>query len=467
MAFLYIWWLLPAIIFGSALLWFLIHRPRPLLFLALCTSSLAIYSFPALGGFNLRVSRMLLIIAFLAWVIPVVVRRGRRIRWSPAMGVFLIFYGYVLVLVFRSENLATAIPQLGTLTLGGLAILLIPQLIRGLQDLKLGVAAYLLSALPAIAFAGYTVSLWVQGGWRTRIPIPLGDVLHVAAEWREIYAFKTDLFPRFTYPFTSPSFLGPYMATTLLLAMCILLHRRRKLDLRLMIWLGYCLSSSVVLVGTLSRAAWVGLAAGLLTILLVHKRLVLKKRVWMMGGGALLVLVLLLWLVVPPGAVTDRFNPDTMAGSYAGHIRTRLKALELFAESPLWGIGWANFEYQTGWLHSHSIYTTVLAEGGIIGLTLLLCFLGTALFQARRAVARAPKESELFFMELGLFSAYVSLLVSSFLQQYYLTDFFWYVIGLAVASALLQVKGDDGSAPRLHADRLRGPSVQSAAKRSE
>ena len=165
------------------------------------------------------------------------------------------------------------------------------------------------------------------------------------------------------------------------------------------------------------------------------KGLLLNRKVWRI----LLVIVFLsavTLVVLSPFAATvlARLDLSQTQVSDEAHLRLFSRAVQFFFSSPLVGIGWANYEARTGVLHAHNIYMTVLAEGGILGLTLWVLLCGTILLHGLRAVRISLPGSFLRYWNLGLLGAFMSLLVSNLFQVSAYFGFGWVLAGLIIAS---------------------------------
>jgi O-antigen ligase len=113
--------------------------------------------------------------------------------------------------------------------------------------------------------------------------------------------------------------------------------------------------------------------------------------------------------------------------------------LDLFQQSPLWGIGPGNFPYhyvgdeyrfmpgRTPVMRElHNTYLDVAVELGAIGLALFLVMVGTAVAEVRRAFSTQQQAAA-----LALMLALVGLLVASFFMPNKDMRYLWLLLGLA------------------------------------
>lgn len=117
-----------------------------------------------------------------------------------------------------------------------------------------------------------------------------------------------------------------------------------------------------------SRGAYIGLSVGFLILFLFKNQKMLIP----------LILLLVFWQVILPDKAIERIKGTTSeSGQLDESSELRLvmwgKAMELFKQSPLVGIGYGVFrsmDFGTGLHDTHNIYVKILAEQGIIGIIL-------------------------------------------------------------------------------------------------
>ena len=144
-------------------------------------------------------------------------------------------------------------------------------------------------------------------------------------------------------------------------------------------WAGAALVAAVIVL-TRSRAAWVvAVPVALSFIALQRRRAVLGPLVAaVLGGAVALVLpVALAWRSARPYSDTLSRLVDWSSGSGAGRLVEWRASLELFASSPLLGVGPGNWFVLYGVRHggshyAHSDAVGLLVERGVVGLGLLV-----------------------------------------------------------------------------------------------
>jgi hypothetical protein len=142
----------------------------------------------------------------------------------------------------------------------------------------------------------------------------------------------------------------------------------------------------------------------------------LSQKVARRGLAAVVVIgLVVLAFSHPIDRIREFSNANDIAGASAatggGHVfstsgtgRSQFwgQAIDAFESEPVIGIGAGNYELWWNQHHTidvitidaHSLYLQTLAELGIVGILLLLGFLGTALYAGWRAVARRPDVGE-------------------------------------------------------------------------
>jgi O-antigen ligase len=222
------------------------------------------------------------------------------------------------------------------------------------------------------------------------------------------------------------------VGTALLLGLFAALPRMRPL-------VGGALALCLGAIGLMAaRSALVGLLPALALFLFVVRRERLFPLI-LLGFALLLAAAILL----SPGLL-DRVTALADWGKDPTLFRrtTYLRiGLDLFAQSPIWGIGPGNFplyfvgdEYRYLPGRSpierelHNTYLDVAVELGVVGLALFLALAGKALADTRRAFAAG---GELAALGLALLLALTALLVASFFMPNKDMRYLWLLLGLA------------------------------------
>ncbi len=211
-----------------------------------------------------------------------------------------------------------------------------------------------------------------------------------------------------------------------------------------------------------SRGAWLGFAAGLATLVLFSTRQWWQGFLLSVGGTTVAAVLLFAGLAVgfgPAAAVIERisgFQEDLTFGDVRGvdindanyAVLERLAhwqaALDM-ARDDLWtGVGFGNYEaayadyalinWPAALGHAHNYYLNLLAETGIIGLLAYLLLWGAVLWQSVALLRRLPWPER--GIALGLTSCWVALSVHHLVDKLYVNNIY---IHLGVMLALLQL----------------------------
>lgn len=220
------------------------------------------------------------------------------------------------------------------------------------------------------------------------------------------------------------------------------------------LWRGLALVAAVLVLQSVSRAAWVMVLVVLLGSALIHRRWDPRK---VSVVGAVVTMVTLGALVALRGrdALIDPARWDNAA-----------RGLEAWSSSPgsvLFGLGpmqlwpWLGLEragapgslqHESLWgavlYHAHSTYLYLLVEHGIIGFVALLVVLG---FVIRRCVREIRQHGDLALVAVAVLLALPAMLVELYLFRGFPTAVLWWSAVLAVGH-----QGADDEAGRTHAD---------------
>lgn len=139
------------------------------------------------------------------------------------------------------------------------------------------------------------------------------------------------------------------------------------------------------------------------------------------------------WRLLPQSSLDflhERFVVQTLQGRYtSGRDEITLKALQAFEEHLIAGMGVGSFEAANGagtpGLHAHNLFLSSAAEGGTVGVALLVLALFVPIWSTLRIRPLAPEAW------LLLLSALFILLASLFSGDYYDTRFMWIYLAFA------------------------------------
>lgn len=234
--------------------------------------------------------------------------------------------------------------------------------------------------------------------------------------------------------FEDPNLLGTFLSVAVIAALAKAIHSRRWVDA--VTWLAATAVCAVGLVVTLSRTAWVGVALGLVVLVLTAPR---RRRVWLASAGVSLAVVA---VIMAPGAIVSR------AGSIVdierdSSIRTRYlmagSTVEMIADEWVFGTGLGAYDRaypayrKPGALTSitkpHQLPLAMWAEMGILGLIAELLLVGGVVIVIRGRRHRGWNVYE----ALGV-AGLLAVLLQSLFQYYLYFEYLWLFLALTVAA---------------------------------
>jgi hypothetical protein len=236
-----------------------------------------------------------------------------------------------------------------------------------------------------------------------------------------------------------PNVLGGLLSMSLVLAVPQLFSSKPLFPRRVTVPLVGALGLGLLL--TFSRGSMVAAVGGLAVIaLLRYPKLLLAMAV------AGIVILVLPW--------TQSYVLHFVAGIQLEDLATQMRigeytdALKLMARYPLFGVGFAGSPDIDLYLGVAMVYLTIGGEMGVLGLIAFFAVIGM-LFRAGWQVRKqAAVDARFDSLWLGLYAAVVAGLVGGIFDHYLFNlDFhhsvttFWFLVGLAAASARLLASG--------------------------
>jgi O-antigen ligase len=186
---------------------------------------------------------------------------------------------------------------------------------------------------------------------------------------------------------------------------------------------------------TFSRGGFIGLVAvGLILV----RRLGKKNRVATTGA---LVFAVVVFLAAAPGAYSSRlstvFNSSAdLTGSSTQRTEVLKRSIWVALRYPLFGVGIGNFHHKSPReLATHNAYTQVAAEMGIAAFVVYVMFLVHPLRRLRLIENQSyskPEQARFYYLSIGLQSALVGYMVSSFFGAVAYQWYVYYLVGYAV-----------------------------------
>ncbi|MHB8781482.1 MAG: O-antigen ligase family protein [Candidatus Geothermincolia bacterium] len=199
-----------------------------------------------------------------------------------------------------------------------------------------------------------------------------------------------------------------------------------------------------------SRAAWLGVAAILFFYILLGLR---ERRFILMLVNVAVIILLIVFLVNPPGFIQERLSASSASEAASLRLQQYELAVDMFMEHPFLGMG-VGLEgkqlmvgsIRTEWGAVESVYLTLLATTGALGLLAFLLVLGFFWAGTARGRRRAPTPFLAAACE-GFTAAMIGLATASLFGAWLITasamvSFFWFMIGMGAVVARLAVTGE-------------------------
>ncbi len=373
---------------------------------------------------------------------------GLGAAWDEALLIFCIVLLLWSVIVLRRGELWTVPITLPTIlafvaALGSVVV----------RDVPGDVALFALRVLfqPLLFyFVGFLLpknKRWVQGAVAVFLVASVAMALHglyqyathapMPARWVDVR--ETYISTRAYSVIGNPNGLGAFLVIGALVALSLALSSRLSRSRRLFL-AAACVVQLAGVAVTLSRGAWIGLAAGLLALLILAYRRFLAP---------LVAAAVVAWFVAPRTFVnrlTSGFSSWYITKSLAGgRLYVWKMSLEDIAAHPWFGLGLGTFGGTTavtfgyGRLWVDNFYLQLGAEGGLI---LLALFLWILLRGAKGLVKahRTARDPYLQALCAGVFGAFVAVAAANFTASVWealvVGAAFWFLAGLATSAGL-------------------------------
>jgi O-antigen ligase len=388
------------------------------------------------AGLTLRTSQVFGFLTLLSFLGAGLVRRKLSFRPYPGVVFLFLFLGAALLSLAGAPNLFRGALTFCFVLFTILVHFLLPNLITDEEKLKRVLRALFVTTGIVTAFGIFQF---------------FGDIIGLPTAvtgLRDLYTSEVFGFPRVQSTFIEPLYFANFLLIPigLLLSYLFSPHRTERLPFMFLL-LGLC---GLNLVLTLSRGGYLGLFVTAFAVVLISFRKVFTfKRILLSA----LLIVLVGWAFLQLFAFTG--NEDIFLGrffrqatnlfsgaSFFDRASTYTQAFDLFKQSPWLGLGIGNFgpaialhplqQPEGGWLIVNNEFLEILVETGIIGMTLFLAFLSSVFFRSLRVLRQSP-DGFLKRTLLGLFAAFLGVLVQYQTFSVLYIMHVWFLIGLLVA----------------------------------
>lgn len=385
-------------------------------------------------GLTIRMSQIFLVITTVVCVGRIIILRERPVWRNPYLFIIAPFLIINIVSFYNVQNIERSLIVLAFTVFTMVLAWLLPVLIKNEQRLRQVVYILLASAFFVSAFGIFQF---------------LGDMVglpETITGLRDLYTKEVLGFPRIQSTAYEPLYFANYLLIPLGVALALFLSKSRVIKHSFLLVL--LLTGGISFVLTVSRGAYLGLAAALVVISVYF-----FKRVFTLRNLIIipLTVVVIWWVVVQTlGFGGEIFNQDKFqehvsgvffGASYNERIYTFEQASTAWSEHPIIGIGVGAFGPYTsshpyvvptdGWRIVNNELIEILAETGILGLASFLLF---ALFLIVRSIhaIRIVKNDTLRALMIGLLAAWIGVLVQyqTFSTLYIMHV--WFLVGLMI-----------------------------------
>lgn len=166
-----------------------------------------------------------------------------------------------------------------------------------------------------------------------------------------------------------------YICIGLIIAISKYMANKNKKNL-----LYFCISLIALLL-TQKRGPLLAVGIACIIFVILNYKEILRKRGYtvLFSGLAMLILIYIMYIIFPElFKVFERFKGDNLL---TNRQYLWAEAWKMFCENPIFGIGWGGYIHRLNieissvhvtYMFCHNIYLQILAETGIVGLTILL-----------------------------------------------------------------------------------------------
>lgn len=383
------------------------------------------------GGFDLAFTEPLVVLVAAIWLIRGVRERRIVVDSAPLYLPLFLFLGLIAYSLTTAPSLALSAKELIKWVALLVAYVFVVNNVRSRRVLALLIALLFLAAISEALLGLFQFVMKVG---------PKG--------------FITGSFLRAYGTFGQPNPYAGYLAIVVAPAFGLALFSLRLLGrtrptlssaqkwLLLLAWVTLGLGGAAIY-ASLSRGAWLGLAASVGVITALSSR----RALWIMVALLVILAIFLSMglLQLLPAQITDRILDATKYFGVFDATKVKLTfenwpivermamwqaAWNMFQDNPIFGVGIGNYavaypDYRLPlWKepkgHAHNIYLNMLAEMGIIGLIAYLALMATFFVHGVRVLRRLSRSSELQFeryLVIGLLGSLVVLTAHNFFDN--------------------------------------------------
>lgn len=441
-AFLQLWALLIALGIATAACLFVVFLRSPHVGIYCITFALPFERLGAIeyGGITVRISQLLLLLLLAATIVRLPLKNRRGVR-NPLFIPVLLFVATLITSLLASPYIGRSVTVAGYIIFTATIAFLVPYHVRTKQQVHTVLAILLASALCVSVFG-----LFQFFGDLAGLPQSVTGL-------RDLYTKTVLGFPRVQSTAYEPLYFANYLLLPIIVALSFLLaggktyFKKSHLAAFLAI-----VGSSFVL--TVSRGAYIALAAGMLVLLVAYwKRLVHPARIALLlallmagGTGGHMMLTATGQNAATEVSMFAEHTTDIFSGaSFEERAFTMERAWIYFTNRPLFGNGVGAFgpllapttyaPPEHGWAIVNNEFLEIAAELGLAGLIAFVLILGVLASRAIKALRLAPTPTERA-LHIALLATLVAIVVQwQTFSTLYIVHI-WFFFGLIIASAI-------------------------------
>ncbi|MEW6407426.1 MAG: O-antigen ligase family protein [Patescibacteria group bacterium] len=415
--------------------------------------------FERIGSFDvvnitIRPSQIFALVTILAYLLAFLVRKERFNIKNPLLIPAFFFLGFSILSMVNSENFQRNISVFLFNAFVIAVALILPNLIKNQKILTKTIYLILLSTILVSLFGLYQF---------------LGDMIGLSPSLtglRLLYTKAVFGFPRVQSTFLEPLYFANFLLIPIASCLSFLLSqlKQRYSALKTLGLISILALASINLILTLSRGGYIAFAFLLcLTFLIYFKSFLSLKRILILAIIGLFAFLSVWQFLKFTGQEKNIqvFLEHATAISKTEDVATKERyttfssAWEMIKEHPILGSGPGSFgpyvaasPYvmpQDGWAIVNNLFLEIWAEEGIFGLITFLAMLLIIILRTLKAWQIANQTRQIFLKTilLGLFIAFLAILVQyqTFSILYILH--FWFLIGILVTCQNLILEKQD------------------------
>lgn len=407
-----------------------------------------------LGGFNLRINYVLIVLLLVLYIISKAGRKELKIPRDPIFYLILLFFVTLTFSFGQAVNRSRAIQTLLSMALMVLTYFTVTLAAQDKKTLLRAVRAILLGAAVAVVFGFYQF---------------VGDMVGLPNSvtlLKEGYDKSTFGFARIQAGSQEPLYFANYIFIPL--SILLVFQIRGIVGKIASKWFSTLLSVGLMIcfVLAISRGAYLaGAIVAVIFAILQAKRVLRFKILFpLICGIAIILLGAYLALVKSEPRALDEFishmlvEDRDVGESVVGRLTTAEQAREVFASYPIFGAGMGNFgpvmlgdpadKPDTGWPVANNEYLEVLAENGVVGFIFFVLMLAAVFYRAVLSYFRTKDEflrSLILALTLALTAIMIQYATFSTLYVFHV----WFLLGLVGAIANIAIGSRESHSNRV------------------